>query len=236
MKLKLLIFGLFLLNVRFLLAQGFVIPPQINIERQDTGFGPVLFDVRIWGWSNNGKVAYSTVYAWDGLGSSINFIILDLTSDNVLFELYMNSSFPDDENTRIKDEALFNLNRTSILNALQRYNIITHDLIEQQTELLHFPFRKNNLLYECHIIGIEYGKNEEGENKIIKYSVLVTANNRRKIIGNFTSSFADVINIKGYFLSPFENRAMIVIAEWSGWQHGTREYRFIGSHLDVGFE
>jgi hypothetical protein len=235
MKLRLLIFGFLLINIHFLFAQNLVIPPKINIEHREAAFGPVLFDVRIWGWSNNGKVAYSTLYEWSEIIPSINFVILDLVSDRVLFKLRM-STYDENFELRLRDEDIFNMNRTVILNALQTHNIILHNRIEQKTEFLQFPIRRNNLIYECQVINTEYGKNNNGENGVLGYSVMVTVNNKRKIIGNFIPPFVDEINIKGYFLSPFENRIAVVVAEWGWYQYGAREYRFTGCHLDVGFE
>ena len=170
----LLIFTFIFLNAQFLPAQNFNIPPIVNIEEQSTAFGPISYNIRIWGWSTNGKVAYSTEYEWSEINQNINFVILDLITDRELFKIHMYSFYPENEDYEVRDEALYILNRTSILNALQTHRIITHDLINQKTEFLQFPIRRNNLIYDCRIINTVYGKNEYDEEGIIKYSVLVT--------------------------------------------------------------
>lgn len=225
------------MNFNLLFAQELIHPPKISFNRNSGAVG-FSYDVRIWGWSTNGKVAYSTEYEWSEINQFINFVILDLITDSVLFRLVMNSFFLEDGNySEVRDEALYNLNRASILNAMQTHNIIKHNLINRQEEIFQFPFIRNNLTYDCHITNIVYKEDEYGENNISKYSVLVTAGNRRKIINNFNPPpFVNEVFVKGYFPSPFENRIMVTIAEMSTYQYGPREYRFMGCHLGVGFE
>jgi hypothetical protein len=227
---KLLIFVFVFWNVQFLFAQQLAFPPKIEFGRTSNANGPIRYDVRIWGWSANGKVAYSTEYEWSEIIPQINFIILDLVSDKTLFSLCINV----DElymNGEIKIEDVYNLNRNSILNALKKYNIV-----EQRTEFLQFPIKRNNATYDCRITNVKQGENEYGDDKVLKYTVLVTMDNKRKIMGNFTPPpSVDEVYVKGCFLSPFENRAMVAVAEWSWYQYGTRRLIFIGCHLGVGF-
>ena len=234
MKLKLLFFGFIFLNFNFLFAQDFVLPPKINFD-QNSGIVGFSYDVRIWGWSRNGKVAYSTEYEWSEIFQNINFFILDLISDKILFQFHL--GYKDEDYGQVRDEALYDANRTLILNALRTHNIIRHDLIERQTEFLQFPFRRNNVLYDCRLINIVYVETEYGQNNLSRYAVSVIANEKRKIIGNFTTQpLVDEVYVKGYFLSPFENRIMVAAAEMSGYQYGPRGYRFMGCHLEVGFK
>ena len=71
-----------------------------------------------------------------------------------------------------------------------------------------------------------------------EYKVSVTAGGKSKIISTFTplSSVTGHVYVCGYFLSPFENRAMVVIAE-EVWVHEGTElfYKFAGCHLGSGF-
>jgi hypothetical protein len=61
-------------------------------------------DARIWGWSNNGKVAYSIERQIDGKGGQkIDFFIFDLIPDSIVFELLMDSFDHND----VEGEALY---------------------------------------------------------------------------------------------------------------------------------
>jgi hypothetical protein len=59
-----------------------------------------------------------------------------------------------------------------------------------------------------------YDENVHFDDMVLKYSVLFTANDKRKTIGTFTPfRWLGDVYICGYFLSPFENRALEIIAE-----------------------
>jgi hypothetical protein len=213
--------------------QEFIIPPIIinNVPSESEDYYSVygFQKVRIWGWSKDGKAAYSAENFLEGRGGQIiDFVILDLIDDKEVFKLSMDSF---DYNAI--DEELYNLSRFKILIALNKYNIIRQD-----SDLLYFPFKKNNVLYDCRITNVEYeGELVLGQRVVSRYSVLVTADKKSKIINNFTDGGTGV-SVSGYLLSPFENRALVVISErgveWEG--IGYTSYRFSGCHLETGFK
>ena len=235
MKLKAVVFGFVFLNACFLQAQELVFPPKINFfQYSESSSRGLLYEIpnaRVWGWSNNGKVACSVERQVDGRGGQIiDFVILDLITDDTVFELKMDSFDYNDA----EDEALYNFSMAAISNALR-----THNISWQGTEFFRFPIRKNDIVYGSRIINVETQKFDFGFDTVVsKYSVLVTADEKRKIIGTFTpvSTVTGYVYVCGYVLSPFENRALVVVAE-EHWGHEGTEltYRFSGCNLGVGF-
>ena len=235
----------FLHNVHFAAklpaqAQELVFPPKVNLFQHSRAVSQGQLygfpETRIWGWSNNGKVAYSIETIVEGRGGQvIDFVIMDTVTDKTVFELRMDS-FDHGEDDGATGEALYRLYRASIINALN-----THTIIRGPAAFLPFPINRNNMTYNAGIVDIQYKNDEYGffDRVVTKYSVTVTANNRTKTISIFTPVRASVtgyVYMCGYFLSPFENRALVVTAEEAWVFEGTELfYRFAGCHLEAGF-
>ncbi|MDR0453290.1 MAG: hypothetical protein LBH05_00595 [Deferribacteraceae bacterium] len=237
MKLLFILVFVFL-NAHLSLAQELNFPQEINLFQYSKSVSerPLFMNrnARIWGWSNSGKVAYSIETAVDGRGGQIiDFAVLDLISDKPIFKLKMDS-FDHNDAT---DEALYNLFKANIFDALK-----THSIIGQMTEFSKFPIRKNDMTYNGQITNIDYKKDKDGYlgyDTVTKYTVVATADNKRKIIGDFTpvNATTGYIYVCGYFLSPFENRALVVVAEEHFGHEGTElTYRLSGCHLGTGFK
>ncbi|MCL2806186.1 MAG: hypothetical protein FWD26_09620 [Treponema sp.] len=220
-------------NVEFsaeLNGQKAGLPPAINLIQHSNfaaDYHPDRY-ARIWGWSTDGKAAYSLEGRINSEASyQKDFFILDLSSNNVLFSLTI---FPDSAENWIEDESFFEIQGKDIMNALE-----THEIIEQKTDFLPFPMTKNNNIYNAGIINIEYGEDEQWllGDTILRYTLSFTAND--KIILNETLKpflWLYDVYVCGYFLSPSENKILIVIAEDLGlYQHGGILYRFIGFSL-----
>lgn len=215
--------------------QEFTIPPEIKPSqylKAISGFNDSPC-IRLWGWSNNGKVSYSIETGQDARGGVIiEFVVLDLVSDKTIFNLTMDSFDHDD----VEVKALYNLYRVRISDALKAHNIT-----RAKTEFSKFPIKKNNTGYNCQIVNAEYKKDEYEffEKVVSKYEVLVTADNKKKIISNSKpiSSTTGYVYVCGYFLSPFENIALVVVAERRRGFEGTElVYRFHGCNLETGFK
>jgi len=233
---KLLFIGLIFFNVHFLPAQELSFPPKVNLFQYVVSESFILNipNARIWGFSEDGKIAFSEEIMNSASGQIIIFTIFDLVTNNNVFELITGQHI---HGYMVHDEALYNLYATSILNALE-----IHNIIGTETEFLPFPFRINDIVYNGQIIDVEHeqDRSDRGFDYVIsKYTVLLTANDKEKIIANFNISGSTTFDvyISGFFLSPFENRAMLVVAE-IGWFHGEGRvigYKFIGFHLEEGF-
>ena len=213
-----------------------VFPEKINFFRYDNSLSnrslQAFPGARIWGWSNNGKIAYSIERAIDGRGGQIiDFVVLDLITDKTVFELKMDSF----DHNEVANETLYTIYKTEILNAQRVYGIVP-----EGTQFLPFPFTRNNKEFKAHIIDVEYKDDEHGffEKIVSGYKVSVSAKEKSKIVSTFVPlrSVTNNVYVCGYVLSPFENRIMAVIAE-EAWVHEGTEmfYRFAGCHLGVGF-
>ena len=239
---KVLFFCFIIFGINILHAQVLTPPPGIDLFQYNTSASGNLnmFEypyARIWGWSRDGKVAYSVERAVDGRGGRIiNFVILDLITDRKITELNIDSFDHDDYDGDYSYDDLFLMYNHLILDALGSNNIV----LGQRNDFRAFPFSRNNITYNCQIIDPGFTNDEYGmfERVISRYSILVTADNRRKIIASLipVSRVTGYTYVCGYFLSPFENRIMVVTAEEAFGFEGTRlNFRFNGCHLGVGF-
>jgi len=235
---KLLLLGLFFLNTHLLFPQELIFPPKIELSQYTVP--QVYFHdlpyARIWGWSREGKVAYS-VTSITVAGQTVDFVILDLVTNNNVFELIMTQH---NHGYAIRDEDLYNFYAIEILNALK-----IHNIINEQTDFLPFPFIIDSIKYNVQLV-VEYQKDQRGLwpddiDVVMRYAVAVTANGRKRIVANFdalSNVFISVFSVyvAGYFLSPCESRVLVVVAE-RFWVHSMWElrYRFIGFNLDIGF-
>lgn len=239
MKRALLFFGLVFSCLYSLQAQQFVLPDKINFYQVSNPEYNSSYlncpNARIWGWSNNGKVAYSIERIEEGSGSQIiNFVIFDVVSDKAVFELEMDSS-----DQGVRDEKLYNLFKDNILKALQAHNII-----RQKSDFLRFPLAKNDINYNSQIIDIKYIKDTSGlydDDTLVvsKYKISVTADGKRKIINEFVPVHGITFSasVCGYVLSPYENRILVVVEETHrGFEGSDIKYRFSGCHLGTGFK
>ena len=222
MRVKALFFGLIFLGSGLLHAQVFRIPEPVNLFQYSVSSGTIYEfpTVRIWGWSATGKIAYSVEREAAGIGGQIiEFNVFDAVSDEVVSNFAIDS---------------YEQDRISITNAIRANNIV-----EGETVFQPFPIRKNNMEYVCSITSLAYSADAYGffGDNISKYTVVVTANGKNKIVNTFGNDLLTrKVYICGYILSPFENRALIVLAEERFVFEGTELfYVFCGCHLGTGF-
>jgi hypothetical protein len=215
-------------------------PPVIDFF-QYSDFEPMYkwSNIRIWGWSKDGKAAYSNNKFIDGRGGVITtVIILNLKTDAVLYRNSLDSI--DFEDFDDYEERYNNAYRNFIANYR---NICTQNGIEFiQTDFKNLPIKHNARTVNIIIEKIEKtGTREEWEieryGKIGSYKVIAKNQRRQKIIheNTFRNAAFDVI-VCGYFISPFEDRALVIVGEYVGVFEGKDvEYVLIGCHLSDGF-
>jgi len=213
-----------------------VFPESKNLFQYDSVYTDTyrygLPNTRIWGWSKNGKIAYSMERHIDGRGGQvIYFIILDLITDKNIFELKMDSYDHDDA----ENEDLYILHENAIKNALNEF-----DIINEGTNFLPFPLVRDTIEFNANLTDVTYKDDDWGffEKVVTGYKISVTANTRSKIIRTLVplSNLTNGVYVCGYVLSPFENRMMVVTAEEAYVFEGTEMfYIFSGCHLGVGF-
>ena len=215
-------FALIFLTAGFLGAQELKIPSPTNLFQHSVSSGAIYEfpTVRIWGWSAEGKIAYSIEREMAGVGGKIiEFNVFDAVEDDVVSNFNIDS---------------YDIDRVSITNALRANNIVEGEIGFQP-----FPIRRNNMEYLCSLTNVAYSPDSYGffNDNISKYSVVVTANGKSKTVNTFSGgNLTRKVYICGYILSPFENRALLVLAEERFVFEGTELfYVFCGCHLGVGF-
>ncbi|WP_461257422.1 hypothetical protein [Treponema sp. R80B11-R83G3] len=236
MKYRLLVLGLLFLIGININAQEFRIPPKVDLLKVAVGGWGYRPDIRIWGWSKTGKVAYSSeaVGGYSGF-ITVYFIIFDFVNDKMLINIKADAyEIDSDEPENIIAEYLFNHIKDKITNAMK-----AHSIEEQYTEFLPFPITRNGIEYRVTISDIVSGEDMWGEIPIEKYAVSITANGKKKTIFTKENTRASKVHFCGYFLSPFENRALIILAEQTppGFEGDVDIYYVLsGCHLETGFK
>ena len=243
MKIKIFLIGVMMFIANYLNASNFKIPSKIDLFQYaisnavTTGNAiSTLYgfpDFRIWGWSRDGKVAYSIERLIDGRGGRvIDFVVFDMITDKIIFELKMDSFDYGDADFK----SLYKLSKNKIINAMKKNKIV-----EKRTNFSAFPIKKNGKTYKCFRNMTINTENKEEDimefyGKKIKYDIIITLGEKSKIIKTEDVIVLDVY-VCGYFLSPFENRALVVIAEEKFVFEGTELfYNFSGCNLNTGFK
>jgi len=204
----------------------FRIPPKTHIE-----IGPESMwnnpDIRIWGWSKTGNVALSTE---DASGSGIDvvqFIIINLVTDEIVFKLNNDAIFDKLRNNELDDGYdvldFYKTEKSGIMAAMKNNSIEEH-----HTPFLAFPLVMDNFKYTAHTRVIEETEDEK------KFDIIVSRNGKDKVINTAPiPAYFNEDHVIGYYKSPFENRILIVSGATKT-SHNV-SYRFIGCHLTVGF-
>lgn len=210
---------------RNVIADTFTIPPATRIEIGD----PNMWDnpdVRIWGWSRDGKVAVSTEVFFPMPGISVRYVILNLVNDRTLFEIKEDVCESDDGCRHETAEELYRARRNEIMSAMSE-----HGIIEHHTPFAQFPFVAGDHTYTARVTtGAAVMVNDEEETR---YSVIVSRNGRDKIIKR-GSDWLTNHEVQGYYKSPFEERILVVIGSQRA-SHGVLWF-FNGCHLTTGFD
>ncbi|MDR2870023.1 MAG: hypothetical protein LBV04_06215 [Deferribacteraceae bacterium] len=228
MRLKLLL-AIFLLSSQLIWAAGLTLPARIDDLGVDTR-------LRMWGWSPDGKVAYSEDYHDDADQFKITFVIFDTVKDEAVItitnhaDMWPQSYDADDADKIIQN--LYNEREAMITQALK-----TYDIRKATFTLQPFPLIKDGKSYEP-ILDISYLGEEEGA-AVDYYSLYMQmtedGTTKGKDLGGagFASHSYYAVDVVGYFLSPFENRILVVTA--AGATHYQIALNYHGCHLGVGF-
>jgi hypothetical protein len=191
---------------------------------------------RFWGWSKDGKIAYSIESEVEGRGGSrFEYVVLDLVSDEVLW------SYPDDSETwDAYDEAVDGSfaqysykHAAGILGeALEAYEIIV-----APAAFSAFPIKSAGRTYEVSM-KVEKERRASPEDAIASYSVAIARDDgKAKTVTASSEVKALAVYACGYLPSPFESRVAIAIAEERFVFEGTELfYSFAGCNLKVGFK
>jgi hypothetical protein len=190
--------------------------------------------IRIFGWSKDGKIAYSLQRNIEGRGGVItNYIIQDLVTDSILWK-FDDDSFKWDveiDNIDLITEKSFTSNQKLLEDNFNKYQIIQDNI----TYLNISDLQNIGLTMMLNIT--DNGTDSIGF-KNINYKITAkTKNNKTKIITNRSNITADNVYICGYCKSPFEERIAIIIAEEKYVFEGNELfYDFVGCLTDVGYK
>jgi len=179
--------------------------------------------LKIWGWSRDGKVGISELGS--GMRSyTVKVFVFDTVSDKVVWERTFDSYDYDNNTPENVIIAFFN----NFLNVCrQQFEI------EIQEKQLLIP-SKSAIIHNGKTYNIAINAVKEDEYKIRSYSVVVETNGKRKTILSSGSSLPNSPYFNRYIISPFEERALIILR----WDFISHSFGFVysGCHLSIGFK
>ena len=187
-------------------------------------------DLRFWGWSKNSKVAYTINKNLDPMeGNIFTAVIFNTIDDIVVWQDSLNSN----DYKGNEYNAAFNNFIKSFMSRAGQNKI---EFI--QTDFKGLPVRHNNQV--VNIIaetGRKTGEWHEVYGNIGSYKIIAERDGRRKTIHEKTLDrpVMDIVSC-GYFINPFDNRALIIVGEYEWAFEGYDvKYILIGCHLSTGF-
>ena len=218
-------------------ASEISLPPIVNLfqynENADYRF-PSHEEYRIWGWSKDGKVAYSYIMNDGGLTMK-HVIIFNLVDNSFIYNNQVSDWLTDEAYNHDNDgNAIDDDGQIIDFNAIYKefHNICIENGIEfVQTEYKRLPVVHNNKTFN--IIEDVLRKDVDGLDVVDRYQIVVETEGEIKIIQTAQEGYTYNIFSLGYFISPFENRALLVMG--SHIVGGYLYNFFVGFDLDSGF-
>jgi hypothetical protein len=210
------------------------LPPATDYLKYMSWKPRTYSDIRIWGWSTDGKIAYSNQREHEG--SVITAFIFDIIEDKVVWQnsLYMSDIYSSNDYFFMYTNFIINYKNICDQNRIKFI----------QTEFKELPIKYNNqtvnIIVEKKETSLSHSELEDllqYGGKIESYRIIAENRGKQKLIHERAFNiYANDIFICGYFISPFENRALIVIGEYvHAWEESTVVFSLIGCHLTVGF-
>ncbi len=192
------------------LAEDFSLPPVIDLS-QHIDIAGQANDFRIWGWSKNGKVAFSYTHAYLGTGgTNVGFYIMDMINNNIVYEYFRGLNVRGGSNYEpgTTPEDVYHIEQETLLNTMEEYEI---ELF--QSKFVPFPIQKNNAEYTC-FTKIEYFDKDDFYGTHVKQYIMIGKNGSNRIMEMIEEqTWYPEIFVLGCFISPFENRALIVTTQ-----------------------
>ena len=193
---------------------------------------------RIWGWSGNGNVAYTITDSQNWRGAVItNAVILNLVTDQIVWQGRIVSDEHYDEMTRIDN---YRNAYTAFIDEFSSMCRIS-GIEGVQTGFSPFPAIHNGTSFNVAVkttLNPVWNADSDITKKILEYTVIAERGSRQKTIGtvNNPESARSVVPC-GFFISPFEDRAMVVVAHFEYMLEAECwvSYHFFGCHMTAGF-
>jgi hypothetical protein len=250
MKLK-LIFLIVALAAQLVLAAGIVVPPVAHTTWRGAEkscwsecYATSVKNLRMWGWSPAGLVAYSLDEYFRGDFIGVEFVIMNSKNGKILFSKDMQlentpdiSDWDSEAKAYVLDVffdkileasmSLYKQHGATISAALKKY-----DIRSNKSPLLTFPLQLDDASYNAILV--------EGEKGLHDRSLFIQKTDgmgklSQKLLDKQTyedNQYMTDRNIVGYFPSPFENRILIVeVAEHSPFDLYGIIYELCGTEL-----
>ncbi|MDR2870715.1 MAG: LysM peptidoglycan-binding domain-containing protein [Deferribacteraceae bacterium] len=246
MKPKLILF-IFLFVTQFVWAYDYNTQDVFSITDDGHLIIPddVIYGLLVWGWSPDGKVAFS-------IGN--RFGIFDAVTNETLLEIVLNvNKFTCSSHTDCKDKmkSVYSEHELGIINALKLYDIRNNESRPirlakyddgNYTNILPYEFNINDTIYKP-ILKI---KKSVSEGQIEGYDIYLNHSKYgQKHVGSvdlsksaddmWSSVSKTEIFIQNYYKSPFENRILFEVhtERINNWAVGDTYLH--GAHLDADF-
>jgi hypothetical protein len=191
-----------------------------------------ISDLRFWGWSKNSNVAYTITRSLAPMkGYIFTAVIFNTIHDIFVWQDSLNSNdFEENGYTAAYNNFVNNFISRAGQNGIEF----------TQADFKGFPIRHNNQTVNIKVVTFEKtGEWHEVYGNIGGYGIIVESNVRgAKPVYKKTLDWPvmDVIPC-GYFISPFEDRALIVIGEYAlDFEGYDVRYVLTGCHLSTGFD
>jgi len=217
------------------LSQIFTEPSTLNLIDVEIdeygGHGTNLPIFAPIGWSNDGVFAYQRVKCDGGCGCCTNYIsIASAKTDKEIGKINLLSGDWD------PDESSWNENQKEIDRVLSKYNI-------QNTGFGEFyrSYRIDNfeIIFSKNIIVCAESdyNGEYGEEYVNHYRLLIGNDNigYKKVTSGTQDCGSFGLSFEGYFISPFEDRILIVLSSYSLGYEAEEDYdlHFYGCSLNL---
>lgn len=208
-------------------------PASVDImaysTRKPDGFFTVseIFPV---GWSRDGKFAYITKVSVGGRGGTLfTYFIVDTVTDKVV------SEFEDDwsDSSDVSIEESIRKKMDIYSSQMHKYKILEGEGVR----FFNFPIKDGGKTYEAKLEVVNKADEDPFLGSIQQVDVFVTLDGSiSKRIYSKGDTRAYSYWIAGYFLSPFEKRALVIIGEEKRAFEGTHgDFIFSGCSLERGF-
>ena len=190
----------------------------------------------LWGWSDDGKIAFSITRNIDGRGGTIvSYFIQDLITDETLWK-YEDDSFDWEGEYSGPIESVIKMSFERQIQNLES-TFSKFRIIQIDTEYKKMPIILNDHTIQSDIEKKLIGKNEIGLSEIEYQIAAKREDGKSKIIKEKAKKTLENIYICGWFMSPYGNRSAIIIAEEEFVFEGTELfYSVIGCNLNIGFK
>ena len=197
---------------------------------------PVL---RLWGWSADGKVAWSTASMVAGRGGAVvRYVIQSMKTDEVVWSLDDDTYNWGNEGAEADGKSLdeiaalsFDKNKETIAAELGK-----HTIKGEKNSLEAFPLEWSGETYTP-ALSIEDEEEPEFWDKIAGYTLfLAKKGGKIKKLASFDEVIANEVHVCGYTSSPFEERVAVIVAEERFVFEGTELfYSLVGCDMTRGF-